>query len=126
MDRRFGVVMLLFVCTSLLADDPAAKKKAPKKQDEAKQQAKPGSDAEEPRKPEFVLTDDVRDALVPLFSSIAKADVSRATVEMLADTLVGGTVVESQKSTYQIASIHPNQFTVYLKESEQRTRIYSD
>ncbi len=73
-----------------------------------------------------MLTDDVREALVPLFSAIAKADVSRATVEMLADTLVGGSVVESQKSTYQIASIHPNQFTVYLKEPDQRTRIYSD
>jgi thiol-disulfide isomerase/thioredoxin/outer membrane lipoprotein-sorting protein len=45
---------------------------------------------------------------------------------MLADSLAGGTVVESKKSTYQIASIHPNRYTIYLKEPEQRTRIYSD
>lgn len=126
MDCRFGLVLLWFVSTSLLADDPAAKNKTPAKQGDAKQLAESAPDAEAPNEPTFALTDDVREALVPLFSSIAKADVSRATVEMLADTLVGGSVVESQKSTYQIASIHPNQFTVYLKESEQRTRIYSD
>jgi thiol-disulfide isomerase/thioredoxin len=45
---------------------------------------------------------------------------------MLADSLAGGTVVESKKSTYQIASIHPNKYTIYLKEPEQKTRIYSD
>ena len=120
MDRRFGLLLLLFVSTPLLADDPATKLET------AKQQSESAPDAEKPSGPEFVLTDEVRDALVPLFSSIAKADVSRATVEMLADSLVGGSVVESQKSTYQIASIHPNQFTIYLKETEQRTRIFCD
>ena len=52
------------------------------------------------------------------------ADVSRATVELSAETLANGVVVDRQKSTYQIASIHPNKFTVYLKQPDQRTRVY--
>ena len=102
----------------LFADEPNVGKETPN--------ANVAAETSEATAPTFVLSDEVRDALVPLFSSIAKADVSRATVEMLADSLIGGTVVESQKSTYQIASVHPNQFTIYLKEPEQRTRIYSD
>lgn len=76
--------------------------------------------------PVFELTDDVREILTPLFSSIADAKVSRATVEMLADSVMGGQVVDSQKSMFQIASIAPDRFTIYLKESEQRTRVYCD
>lgn len=126
MDRRFGLTVLLFVCMPLLADDPKTKNGSAEKQSSQAKQKESRTPAAEPDEKAFVLTDDVRDALVPLFSSIAKADVSRATVEMLADSLVSGTVIESQKSTYQIASVHPNQFTIYLKEKEQRTRIYSD
>ena len=77
--------------------------------------------------PEFKIPDDVREVLSPLFSSIVKAKVSRATVEMLSDSLLAGSVVESQKSSYQIAStVDPDQFTIYLKEPERRTRIYCD
>ncbi len=72
----------------------------------------------------FELTDEVRDVLSPLFSAIAEAEVSRATVEMTAESKMDGVVVESQASSYQIASFAPDQFTVYLKEPEQRTRIY--
>ena len=76
--------------------------------------------------PVFELTDEVRDVITPLFSSIADAKVSRATVEMLADSVMGGQIVDSQKSTFQIASMSPNQFTIYLKEPEQRMRVYCD
>ena len=74
----------------------------------------------------FELSAEVRDVLLPLFSSIANADVSRATVEMSAESKMDAAVLESQTSTYQVASLSPNQFTVYLKEPEQRTRIFCD
>lgn len=64
--------------------------------------------------------------LEPLFDSISKAKVSRATVEMLSDSILNGQVVESETSTFQIASAPPNQFTIYLKQPEQRTRLYCD
>ena len=74
----------------------------------------------------FVLSDEVRDALMPLFSSIGQADVSRVNVRLSADSLINGAVVDSQESTYQIASTAPNKFTIYLKEPDQRTRVFSD
>ncbi len=51
----------LITSQSVIADEPGSKKK-------------PGVSA----KSEFVLADDVKAALVPLFSTIAKADVSRS------------------------------------------------
>ncbi|MEP4684009.1 MAG: thioredoxin, partial [Rhodopirellula bahusiensis] len=77
-------------------------------------------------KPSFELSDDVRDALTPLFSRILKADVSRATVELSAETVMGGKVVETADSVYQIASKYPNQYTVYYKSADDRKRLYSD
>tara|TARA_R110002049_G_scaffold4601_5_gene32789 strand:+ start:1092955 stop:1094292 length:1338 start_codon:yes stop_codon:yes gene_type:complete len=74
----------------------------------------------------FVLSNDVKQALVPLFSRIAKADVSRVTVELSSETVLNGAVIDTRKSSYQIASIHPDKFTIYLKEPDQRTRIYND
>lgn len=65
-------------------------------------------------------------ALQPLFQQIVKAESTRATVELFADTIVDGAVINSQKSVYQIASEAPNQFTIYLKDDNQRTRIYCD
>ena len=85
-----------------------------------------GGEKNPPPKPEFVLAQDVKEALVPLFSTIAKADVSRVTVELSSETLVNGAVIDTRGSTYQIASIHPDKFTIYLKEPDQRTRIYTD
>lgn len=128
MDCRVSVtslLLLLATCASSLADESGPQDGPSTLPGDAKQQEASAPDGQE-AEPPFVLTDDVRDALVPLFSSIAEADVSRATVAMLADTLVGGSVVESQESTYQIASIQPDKFTVYLKEPEQRTRVYCD
>ncbi len=75
---------------------------------------------------EFELADEVRDALLPLFKTIANADVSRTTVELSAESLIGAEVIESQTSTYQIGSISPDKFTVYLKEPDQRIRVYCD
>ena len=86
----------------------------------------PGGDKKGRRKSGFVLTKDVKETLIPLFSSIAKADVSRVTVELSSETLVNGAVIDTRVSTYQIASIHPDKFTIYLKEPDQRTRIYSN
>jgi thiol-disulfide isomerase/thioredoxin len=121
MFRRSAFAMLLCWTTALPADQPGGKTAPPEQQVDAGENPPP-----QDTPPAFELTEEVRDALVPLFSTIAKAEVSRATVEMLVDSLVGGSVVESQKSTYQIASIQPDKFTVYLKEPEQRTRIYCD
>ncbi|QDT03550.1 Thiol-disulfide oxidoreductase ResA [Rubripirellula lacrimiformis] len=75
---------------------------------------------------EVSLSGDLKSVLQPLFESISKADVSRATVEMLADSVLNGETVNSETSTFQIASRVPNQFTVYLKQPEQRTRVYCD
>ncbi|MFK8111841.1 MAG: redoxin domain-containing protein [Rubripirellula sp.] len=122
------IAFLFLISISIFADDPPAKK-PPAKAGQAKP-AQPKDDPDnEPagQLPAFELDEEVEDVLVPLFSSIVKAQVSRATVEMLADSLLSGTVVESKKSTYQIASsVDPDKFTIYLKEPEQRTRIYND
>jgi len=74
----------------------------------------------------FVAPDDVLEVLEPLFNSIQQADVSRATVKVLTDSVSAGQVVDSKESTYQIASRKPDLFTIYLKESNQRTRIYGN
>jgi thiol-disulfide isomerase/thioredoxin len=103
------VLSCLVATASLFADEPSADKKPSR-----------------PAKSEFVLNDDVKAALVPLFSTIAKADVSRVTVELSSETVFNGAVVDTRKSSYQIASIHPDKFTIYLKEPDQRTRIYNN
>jgi len=72
------------------------------------------------------LDEQVRAVFDPLFKTIREAPVSRTTVQVLADSLVNGKVIDSRESTYQIASSAPEKFTIYLKEPEQRTRIYSD
>ena len=72
------------------------------------------------------ISEEVRAAIMPLIDSIRDADVSRATVEMLTDSVMAGQVVESQRATFQIAAKKPGKFTVYLKEPKQRTRIYCD
>ncbi|WP_231617229.1 redoxin domain-containing protein [Novipirellula aureliae] len=74
----------------------------------------------------FVAPDDVLEVLEPLFSSIEQADASRATVKVLTESVSGGQIVDSQESTYQIASRSPDRFTIYLKEPNQRTRIYGN
>ncbi len=79
---------------------------------------------QETKKPAFELSEEVRLAILPLFKSIAEADVSRVTVELSAESLTGAQIVDSQTSTYQIGSIAPDQFTVYLKEPQQRLRVY--
>lgn len=72
------------------------------------------------------ISDEVRETLMPLVQSIRDAKVSRATVSMLADSVMSGEVVESRKSTFQIAAKAPDKYTIYLKEPEQRTRVYCD
>ncbi len=128
------VLLLVVVVASPLfawADDPAESDpvvtpEQPSSEQPSSEQPSPEQNGTPQDAPEFVLRDDVRDVLQPFFASIANADVSRVTVEMLTESLVQGKVVESQKATYQIASKHPNKFTIYLKETEQRTRIYCD
>ncbi|GAA5511134.1 redoxin domain-containing protein [Novipirellula caenicola] len=87
---------------------------------------KSSADSNASKSAAFTLSDEVRKVLEPFFASIHKADVSRVTVEMLTESIVQGKVVESRKSTYQIASKHPDKFTIYLKEPDQRTRIYAN
>ena len=106
----FFFVLVAHAVQPLAADDVAKNQKASKQQ--------------ESEQPAFELKPEVREVLQSLFATINKADVSRVTVELSADSVLNGKIVESQKSTYQIASRHPDKLTVYLKESEQRTRIY--
>jgi thiol-disulfide isomerase/thioredoxin len=73
-----------------------------------------------------VVSETVREALVPLFSSVAMAEVSRVTVELSAESAVAGEVVNRQTSSYQIASIAPDRFTIYYKEANQGTRVIHD
>ncbi len=101
-------------------DKEPATKEPPTKKSTAAEPANSTDDSE------FKLGKDVQDVLLPLFRSIAKADVSRATVELSAETVNNGSVVDRKTSTYQIASMHPNKFTVYFKQPDQRTRLYCD
>lgn len=66
------------------------------------------------------------EALQPLFGLVKAAKSTRATVELAADTVIDGAVINSQDSVYQIASTAPDKFTIYLKDSNQRTRIFCD
>ncbi|WP_413432400.1 redoxin family protein [Crateriforma spongiae] len=74
----------------------------------------------------FELDQEVQSALFPLFEAISQSRVSRSTIQLTTETTVGGRVVDAQVSTYQIASKTPDQFTVYLKETDQRTRIFNN
>jgi thiol-disulfide isomerase/thioredoxin len=130
MTRIRFLTLLALLLTSLfsggaLADDAANGKAVGKGKAVAKSKATTKKEAAEAQ-PKFKLSKDVEEALLPFFRSIAKADVSRATVELSAETLDNGSVVDRKKSTYQIASKHPNLFTVYLKQPDQRTRLYCD
>ncbi len=117
--RLICVVLCCFACLAR-ADEPTTE--GSENEVASPSPATTGTSAEETAS--FQLSDEVRDALLPLFSSIAKADVSRATVAMSAESKMDGAVLESQTSTYQVASLNPDQFTVYLKEQEQRTRVF--
>ena len=75
---------------------------------------------------EFEIDEDVRATLMPLIEAIRNADVSRVTVDLLVDSVMAGQVVESRQSTFQIAAKTPGKFTIYLKDPEQRTRVYCD
>ncbi|SMP61116.1 Thiol-disulfide isomerase or thioredoxin [Neorhodopirellula lusitana] len=84
-----------------------------------------GQDAQR-KAPPFELNDQVRDVLVPLFSSIAKADVSRAKVELAVETVLNGEIVNTELSSFQIASRYPDSYTVYHKSADERLRIFAD
>ena len=109
----------------LVADDPVSPSGNDKRssQDAAIQDPKHEQDSADDQ---FELSADVAEILSPLFVSIKEAVATRATVEMLSDALINGATVESFKGTYQIASKGTDRFTVYLKEPNQRTRIYND
>ena len=77
-------------------------------------------------KSKFDLSDQAQSVLVPLFSNISKADVSRAKVELSIETVMNGEVVSTEASTFQIASRYPNQYTVYHKGENERLRIFAD
>lgn len=76
--------------------------------------------------PKFEIADDVGDILIPIFSEIAKADVSRVKIELSVETVLHGEIARSETSTFQIASKHPNRYTIYHKSDEDRLRIFSD
>lgn len=89
--------------------------------------AKPSGDVSTEQQSDVVTQSrGVAAKLQPLFDQIRMAESTRATVELTADTVIDGAVVSSETSVYQIASTAPGQFTIYLKDAKQRTRIYCD
>ncbi|TWT94357.1 redoxin family protein [Neorhodopirellula pilleata] len=79
-----------------------------------------------PDKEAFEASDEVKSILVPLFSQISKADMSRAKVELAVETVMNGEIVSKEESTFQIASKYPASYTIYYKSAEDRMRIFSD
>jgi hypothetical protein len=65
-------------------------------------------------------------AMQPLMERVRTATSTRATVELSAETIIDGAVVNKEPLTYQVASTAPDRFTVYLKGKQQRTRVYCD
>ncbi len=132
--RILFVLLLASPLPVVFADnppDPAASSaettsNASSNQDTGPAPDKPKDDNETPTSPGLELADDVKQILEPFFQSIAGAEVSRATVELSAESIVNGAITDSQTSSYQIASKAPGKFTVYLKEPNQRTRIFCD
>lgn len=112
-----SLIRLLIPAAMLMGCFLAAADEPPAGSGEAK---KGGDDAP------LVLDPQVRDILIPLFTSISQADGSRVTAMLSAESSMAGKVVDSQQSTYQIASQSPNKYTIYLKEANQRTRIFGD
>lgn len=102
-----GSVVLL-ACSTLSGQDPA------KKQDSPTEAKKKLSFENSP----------AGKALEPLFKRVRTAQSTRVTVQLSAETVIDGAVINTEESTYQIASKAPDQFTVYLKSKQVRTRIY--
>jgi len=90
-----------------------------------KASAKPKTDVKKDGPAIFEVDERIRAVLFPLFEMISKAEVSRTTVELASETIVAGQIVDTKEAVYQIASREPNEFTIYFKEPEQRTRIYN-
>ena len=126
----YQALMLLLACCCAVAPARAVGQKQSTEADAVKRTSRqagerPGESA--PKQEErFQVNEDVKSILVPLFSSILKADVSRATVRMTAETMMNGVVEETEEATYQIASRHPDQYTVYFKAEDDRKRLFCD
>ncbi|TWT65074.1 redoxin domain-containing protein [Allorhodopirellula solitaria] len=92
----------------------------------------PGDKAAAESKPEagendaFQPSDEVQAALLPLFEAIADTDASRSEIELSVETVMHGEILSREKSTFQIASKFPDQYTIYHKSDSDRKRIYSD
>lgn len=66
------------------------------------------------------------EVLKPFFERVKGAKTTRANVVLTAETIIDGAIVGTQESTYQIASLAPHQYTVYLRDATQRTRLFCD
>ena len=66
------------------------------------------------------------EVLEPFFERIKGAKTTRANVLLTAETIIDGAIVGTQESTYQIASLAPKQYTIYLRDATQRTRLFCD
>lgn len=111
---RAALILQISVILSVSAI--SQQRDAPKKNRAAEQENEPAIFEVDPR---------IRSVLFPLFEMISKATVSRTTVELASETIVAGQIVDTKNAVYQIASREPNQFTIYFKGPEQRTRIYN-
>ncbi|MCS7468540.1 DUF2092 domain-containing protein [Stieleria sp. ICT_E10.1] len=96
----------------------------PRAQDQKTPDAEPAKIA--PDDVDAVADADAVAALQPLFNQLIDAKSTRVTVELSADTIIDGAVINTQTSVYQIASQIPGQFTIYLKDEQQRVRIFCD
>ncbi|MEM9828668.1 MAG: DUF2092 domain-containing protein, partial [Planctomycetota bacterium] len=87
----------------------------------------PGSETQAANAPApFRIEAAVGNALEPLFERLREAKATRATVNMLDDALINGVTINEENSVFQIASKAPDRFTIYLKQPQQRTRVYND
>lgn len=75
---------------------------------------------------QFQPSDAVKAALLPLFTAIADADGSRATVELSIESVMHGEILSREQSTFQIASKFPDRYTIYYKSEVESKRIFSD
>ncbi|MCD0462639.1 DUF2092 domain-containing protein [Roseiconus lacunae] len=87
------------------------------------------SDSQDPVQPAEeppAIDDKTVEAIDALFDRLRQAKSTRTTIKVAEETIIEGAVIGSKESSYQIASTAPNQFTVYYKSEQQRTRIYNN
>ena len=111
-------VFLCFSCSlSALAQDAKQAQKA--------DASSKGEAAQTEAEPDPVVLAAIK-GLNPLFDQIKNAQTTRSTVELSTDTIVDGAIINSEATTYQIASKAPEEFTIYLRDAQRRVRVFNN